>query len=219
MLREHRPGRAAAALLALLLAGATSLAGCDAAADTARPVGRGHEADDVAATRAPAGVPGEAPHHLQRQGLTLADGEVPAGTTVFDDSVPAVAKLDPGLLAALREAAAAAEHDGLQLEVNSGWRSIAYQRELFEQAITTYGSEADAARWVARPGTSVHEAGDAVDLGPAEATAWLAEHGAAYGLCRIYANEAWHFELRPAAVTDGCPAMYADADDDPRLQQ
>ena len=31
------------------------------------------------------------------------------------------------------------------------------------------------------------------------ATAWLSEHGAAYGLCQIYGNEPWHYELRPDA--------------------
>ena len=72
---------------------------------------------------------------------------------------------------------------------------------------------------MATPEASEHVKGEAVDLGPWAADDWLARHGAAYGLCRIYANEAWHFELRPRAVTDGCPAMYADPSHDPRLQQ
>src|SRR5262249_11286741 len=38
-------------------------------------------------------------------GLGEADGATPAGTTVFDDGVPGVAKLDPDLLRALRSAA------------------------------------------------------------------------------------------------------------------
>ena len=59
--------------------------------------------------------------------------------------------------------------------------------------------------------------GDAVDLGPSGA-AWLSEHGAAYGLCQIYRNEPWHYELRPAAAVHGCPAMYADPTHDPRMQ-
>jgi hypothetical protein len=58
-----------------------------------------------------------------------------------------------------------------------------------------------------------------VDLGPASATQWLAAHGAAYGLCRIYANEPWHYELRPAAVAHGCPPMYPDPTQDPRLHR
>jgi hypothetical protein len=59
--------------------------------------------------------------------------------------------------------------------------------------------------------------GDAVDVGGADATAWLARHGAAYGLCQIYRNEPWHVELRPAAVDDGCPRPYANPTQDPRM--
>jgi zinc D-Ala-D-Ala carboxypeptidase len=61
--------------------------------------------------------------------------------------------------------------------------------------------------------------GDAVDLGPADATAWLSEHGSEYGLCQTYRNEPWHYELRPAATGRGCPSMYADPTDDPRMRQ
>src|SRR5215210_3953396 len=60
---------------------------------------------------------------------------------------------------------------------------------------------------------------DAVDLGPSAATAWLSEHGAEYGLCQIYSNEPWHYELRPEAIDHGCPPMYADPTHDPRMQQ
>ncbi len=42
-----------------------------------------------------------------------ADGVVPDGVTVFDDAIPAVANLDPDLLKALRQAAAAAADDGV----------------------------------------------------------------------------------------------------------
>jgi zinc D-Ala-D-Ala carboxypeptidase len=155
------------------------------------------------------GVHGLAPH-LPRA-LGRADGVVPDGTTVFDDRVPAVSRLDPQLLAALQRAGADAEDDGLALFVNSGWRSRAYQEHLLHDAIVRYGSEEEAARWVDTPDRSAHVSGDAVDLGHAAATAWLSAHGAAYGLCQIYRNEPWHYELRPEAVDHGCPAMYADA--------
>jgi hypothetical protein len=61
--------------------------------------------------------------------------------------------------------------------------------------------------------------GAAVDVGPWAASAWLAEHGAAYGLCQVYANEPWHVELRPDAVDAGCPALYTDPTHDPRMQR
>jgi D-alanyl-D-alanine carboxypeptidase len=153
-----------------------------------------------------------------RLGLGEADGAVPDGTTVFDDEIPGVAKLNSDLLGALRRAATGAADDGVQFYVDSGWRSPEYQERLLREAIAKYGSEAEATRWVATPNTSAHVKGDAVDIGPSGAAAWLSEHGAAYGLCQIYANEPWHYELRPEAGDHGCPAMYADPAHDPRMQ-
>jgi hypothetical protein len=147
-----------------------------------------------------------------------ADGVVPDGTTVFDDEIPAVANLKPALLGALRQAARAAVRDGVEFSVDSGWRSPTYQQQLLLEAISTYGSEEAAARWVATPTTSAHVSGDAVDLGPLDAAAWLSKHGARYGLCQIYANEPWHYELRPDAIDRGCPRKYADPTHDPRMQ-
>lgn len=158
--------------------------------------------------------------HAQHGGaLGEAGGAVPPGTTVFDDSVPAVAKLDPALLLALRRAALDAGRDGVALVVNGGWRSAAYEDQLRRNAVAKYGSEAEASRWVATGTTSAHVSGQAVDIGPAAASAWLSAHGAGYGLCQIYANEPWHYELRPAAADHGCPPMYADASRDPRMQR
>jgi LAS superfamily LD-carboxypeptidase LdcB len=148
-----------------------------------------------------------------------ADGVVPDGTTVFDDSVPAVAKLDPGLLKALRRAAKAAADDGVEFSVNSGWRSPAYQDRLLREAVAKYGSKDEAARWVATAATSPHVSGDAVDIGHSQATAWLSRHGADHGLCQIYENEPWHYELRSEAIGHGCPRIYADPTEDPRMQQ
>jgi zinc D-Ala-D-Ala carboxypeptidase len=162
----------------------------------------------------PIGVaPGE-----PRGPLGEADGAVPDGTTVFDDDVPGVADLDPALLGALRQAATNAADDGVAFQVDSGWRSPEYQEQLLREAISKYGSEAQAKRWVATPTTSAHVSGDAIDLGR-DGAAWLSEHGAGYGLCQIYGNEPWHFELRPQAAGSGCPPMYADPTHDPRMQK
>jgi zinc D-Ala-D-Ala carboxypeptidase len=155
----------------------------------------------------------------QRDALGEAGGAVPDGTTVFDDEVPGVANLDPALLRALRRAVTDAAADGIELVVNSGWRSPAYEDQLRREAIAKYGSEAEAARWVATGTTSAHVSGDAVDIGPADATPWLSAHGAAYGLCQIYGNEPWHYELRPEAIAHGCPPMYSDPTQDPRMQR
>jgi D-alanyl-D-alanine carboxypeptidase len=139
--------------------------------------------------------------------------------TVFDEEIPGVANLDSDLLDALRQAATDAADDGVEFFVDSGWRSPEYQEQLLREAISEYGSEQEAARWVASPKTSAHVSGDAVDIGPSDATAWLSERGAEYGLCQIYGNEPWHFELRAEAVGNGCPSTYADPTHDPRMQQ
>jgi hypothetical protein len=154
----------------------------------------------------------------RRGALGEAGGALPDGATVFDDGFPGVANLDAELRDALNRAAAAAAGDGTELEVDSGWRSRAYQEQLLRDAVSKYGSEKEAARWVATPDTSAHVSGDAADIGPADGAAWLFEHGAGYGLCRIYANEPWHFELRPEAVDRGCPPTYADPTHDPRMR-
>lgn len=153
-------------------------------------------------------------------GLTSADGVLPSEgrTTVHDVDQPAIANLDPDLLAAVQRAADDAAADGVDVHVTSGWRSPELQAQLVRDAVADYGSEAEAARWVAPPHTSAHVSGDAIDLGDFDAYYWLGLHGAAYGLCPVYANEPWHFELRPDAVSQGCPQMYADPTEDPRLQ-
>jgi D-alanyl-D-alanine carboxypeptidase len=151
--------------------------------------------------------------------VTEDDGALPDGVTVFDDEYPGVANLDPHLLQALGEAATDAADDGIEFRVNSGWRSPEYQEQLLREAVSEYGSEEEAAGWVATANTSAHVSGDAVDIGPFDATAWLSEHGAHYGLCQIYRNESWHYELRPEATSRGCPRMYADPTQDPRMQQ
>ena len=147
-----------------------------------------------------------------------ADGLLPDGVTVFDDEHPAVTNLDPALLAALRQAAADAADDGVEIYVNSGWRSAEYQQQLLREAVAEYGSKDEAARWVATPKTSPHVSGDAVDVGDSLARVWLSERGSGYGLCQIYGNEPWHFELRPEAIERGCPGMYVDPSHDPRMQ-
>ena len=164
-------------------------------------------------------APIDVPRSAQRGALGEADGAVPARTTVFDDDIPGVANLDSDLLGALRQAATDAADDGVELYVDSGWRSPQYQQQLLREAVSNYGSKAEAARWVATPNTSAHVSGAAVDIGPSNAAAWLSEHGADYGLCQIYSNEPWHHELRPQAIDHGCPPEYPDPTHDPRTQQ
>jgi hypothetical protein len=173
----------------------------------------------LASSSSSAASPIDTPRRDREGPLGEADGVVPDGASVFDDEIPAVANLDPDLLQALRRAATDAAKDGVEFQVNSGWRSPQYQEQLLREAVSKYGSEEEAARWVAAPNTSAHVSGDAVDIGQSDATAWLSKHGAEYRLCQIYRNEPWHYELSPEAIDHGCPPMHADPTHDPRMQQ
>jgi zinc D-Ala-D-Ala carboxypeptidase len=187
-----------------------------------QPPGAARSAADSAPSSAPAssGLPGA------DRGVAIAqddgavnedDGALPDGVTVFDDAYPGVANLDPDLLQALSQAATDAADNGFDVHVVSGWRAARYQDQLFREAVSTYGTQEEAARWVATASTSPHVSGDAIDIGPVDAAAWLSAHGAEYGLCQIYRNEPWHFELRPASIDQRCPRMYADPAHDPRM--
>ena len=128
----------------------------------------------------------------------------------YDLTNPAVGNLDPGLLAAVQQAAGAAAADGVTMTITSGWRSPEFQQQLLDDAIATYGSFAAARQFVQTPQQSHHVTGNAVDIGPPAADDWLIANGSRFGLCRTYANELWHFELAtaPGGV---CPPLLPDA--------
>jgi D-alanyl-D-alanine carboxypeptidase len=139
-------------------------------------------------------------------------GYLPDGQTVtpFDVENPIVAWLDPSLLSAVQDAARSAAADGVDVKISSGWRTKGFQQRLFDDAVRTYGSIETAKQFVASPETSRHVDGHAVDIVPVEADNWLIRNGSRYGLCQIYANEIWHFEL--AADTEGrCPPLKPNA--------
>jgi D-alanyl-D-alanine carboxypeptidase len=182
---------------------------------------QGAEAADHGAPGHPAGNRRDTPPQDADavSAVTMEDGVLPDGVSVFDDDYPGVANLAHALLQTLRQAATDAKTEGVAFYVTSGWRSPAYQNQLLREAVVEYGSQEEAERWVATADTSAHVSGNAVDLGGVDATAWLSNYGAGYGLCQIYENEPWHFELRPGAIEQGCPPMYADPTQDPRMRQ
>jgi D-alanyl-D-alanine carboxypeptidase len=120
----------------------------------------------------------------------------------------AAAKAFQGMAAAARKA-------GVEIVPISGFRPVSYQKSLFERAKKRYGSEAQAARWVAPPGYSEHATGFTLDLGDGaapdadvdvsfektKAYAWLlknaAEHGFELSFPRDNAQgvnfEPWHW--------------------------
>ena len=144
-------------------------------------------------------------------GLTDADGYIPNGDTLtLNSDKPAITKLNPALLTALRTADTAAEDErGISITITDGWRSKRYQDFLFAQAVQKYGSEQEAEKWVKRGTNSAHVSGHAVDIATADAMDFLNRFGSRWGLCQVYANEIWHFELRTNAGGT-CPPMATD---------
>ena len=87
-----------------------------------------------------------------------------------------------------------------QLQVSSGYRSPERQAQLWADALKKYGSPEAARKWVAPPGNSQHNHGNAADLKflSPDAQAWAHQNAAAYGLAFPLSNEAWHVELAGA---------------------
>ena len=138
---------------------------------------------------------------------SLADGQV---LTPFDVQNPAIGRLDPPLLAAIQNAATAASAEGIAMTITSGWRSPEFQQHLLDDAVQTYGSFDAARQYVQTPAMSRHVIGQAVDVGGVGADQWLIANGSRYGLCQIYANELWHFELATDAAGI-CPPLLPTA--------
>jgi zinc D-Ala-D-Ala carboxypeptidase len=132
--------------------------------------------------------------------VEVAIGEAAASARAVLDAEalgPASLAVDPGGLhpvladavrALVRESAGA-------VRVVSGWRSAEEQQTLWNEALDRYGTAEAADDWVARPGTSAHERGLAVDLGGdlGHALALIDELG--LPLHRPLSHEPWHFEL------------------------
>ena len=129
---------------------------------------------------------------------------IPTPTTSLPLSapIPGTTNMQPAAAAAFKRAFAEARADGLTPEIRSAWRSAQWQQILFDRAVTKYGSRAEASKWVLSPATSAHVKGYAIDVHPQAMAGWLEEHGPAYGLCRTYDNEWWHFEY---LATSTCP--------------
>jgi Flp pilus assembly protein TadG len=79
--------------------------------------------------------------------------------------------------------------------VESGLRSTARQTELWNDAVAKYGDPEIADNWVARPGTSNHESGLAVDLGGDLELAVRLVGDLGLPLWRPMSWEPWHFEF------------------------
>jgi len=85
---------------------------------------------------------------------------------------------------------AAAKKDGVTLTITSGFRSRAEQERLYAAYKNGTGNLA------ARPGTSTHEKGDAIDFGGGQAAYdWLAKNASKFGMHGNVPGEPWHYSL------------------------
>jgi zinc D-Ala-D-Ala carboxypeptidase len=139
--------------------------------------------------------------------------ELSLGATEIKHGLNYPTKINSQLMVRFIAARAAAEREGQKIYIASGFRTLERQEYLFATAVKKYGSEAEAAKWVAPPYVSHHPWGLAIDVNyPNEpvGAGWLEVNGARFGLCRIYENEWWHFE--PVIAPGGtCPGLLADA--------
>lgn len=116
--------------------------------------------------------------------------------------------MQPSAQQAFTRAYRAARADGRTADVRSAWRPEAVQRQLFAEAVRRHGSREAASAWVLPPSRSAHVKGYAVDVRPSAFARWLERNGAAYGICRRFDNEWWHFEY---LNTTTCPARLPSA--------
>lgn len=121
--------------------------------------------------------------------------------------------VNPLLAARFTAAKATASQQGIDLYTTSGFRTHERQAQLYAREVKIRGSETEAAKWVLPAAYSHHPLGLALDINypsDPEGASWLEKNGWRFGLCRVYANEWWHFE---GVVAPGqrCPAMAPNA--------
>ena len=137
----------------------------------------------------------------------------PLGETEIVEGTDRPDEINPLVLARFLSAQAAAKELGIELSIDSGYRSPQKQNYLYQRAIKTYKSAEEAMKWVLPSDLSRHPWGLALDVNlnhDKSGATWLEANGAAFGLCRVYVNEWWHFE--PLTAPGGiCPPLLPDA--------
>jgi LAS superfamily LD-carboxypeptidase LdcB len=196
--RQEATSQALAALAATEQVAADQAAAERAAADKAL-------ADQAAAEKAAEATTAAEKAATDKAAADQAAADIKAGKAA--QPPPGMEGLQPALARAFTSARVAALAAGLDLRINSGFRTAATQQRLYDDAVAKYGSPAKARLWVLPPAESDHVKGLAIDVAPAAGASWLEKHGVSYGLCRRYVNEWWHFELLAPAAGQPCPAM------------
>ncbi len=87
---------------------------------------------------------------------------------------------------------------GVTIAINSGFRTFAAQKHLFDN----FKAGVPGFNLAAKPGSSNHQNGTALDIpvggGPGNPVYdWLAAHATGFGFIRTVKSELWHWEFRP----------------------
>lgn len=88
--------------------------------------------------------------------------------------------------------------------INSGFRSVQRQQELWLEALKKYSSPEAARKWVAVPGNSQHNRGNAADLAYSSDASrkWVHANAGNFGLNFPMGHEPWHIEDSSARNKD-----------------
>ena len=150
--------------------------------------------------------------------LVNRDNPLPDPYEVELTELPGGESVDARIYPALREMFEDMRADGVYPVVASGYRTAEEQRRIMEERVAEYQAQgysqeearAEAEVWVARPGTSEHQSGLAVDINADgihsagyEVYDWLSENSCRYGFIQRYpagkteitgiGNEPWHY--------------------------
>lgn len=154
----------------------------------------GDPSDETGATGAGGSPSGDAKTYLRSR---LAPG--------YEKRTSDVDNLNPVMVDRLAALTAAAQEAGHDIRIVSGHRDAARQAVLWENALQKYGSAEEARKYVAPPGGSSHQSGEAVDLQYGDrgaglggkrtaAVEWAHANAAKFGLTFPLGHEDWHIE-------------------------
>ncbi len=147
--------------------------------------------------------------------LVNATRPLPDSFTIETVAIEGGHRVDARIAPQLEKMLSGCRAAGNRPYVRSSFRTRGEQEQILNERIAEYqhegyshdGATAEALRWVARPGTSEHELGLAVDINDCDDDGlvyeWLAEHAHEYGFVLRYppdkvdvtgiASEPWHY--------------------------
>jgi len=139
--------------------------------------------------------------------------DIPLGQTEIVEGSVRPDEVHPQVLARFLSAQSAAKEEGIEMVIDSGYRTTQTQEYLFNRAIKEHKTAEEAIKWVLPAELSRHPWGLALDVNlhhEKSGASWLEANGATFGLCRVYENEWWHFEplIAPGGI---CPPLLPDA--------